>query len=114
MKLIYDGLITKHTMEYCLDCAREYGYVVEVSEFPNNMNELNKGSTYTMTGESCMGQSYSETRNGMGYVWVVKNFYDITSTEGFFFVKHKSDYDKVLQLCKDIVINPNPFKTSSE
>lgn len=111
MKIIYDGLLIEDVLEYCLGCARDYGYAIELKNYPKNMDKLNEGSSYTVRGENCMGQLYTEKRDGLGHAWVSKNHYDDTQTEGFFFVKTKDEYEKVICLCSAIVINKNPFKT---
>lgn len=113
--LIYDGVLTTDIQRWCEDSVREYGYVVEVREFPHHTwYQTLKQRTWYQNCDS-MGGDYVAERKGPLYGVIH------TETErdedhrliggGFIFLKDREDYDKALADLEDLIVNPKPFKT---
>lgn len=112
MPYIYDGILTSDVIDYVLTAAGEYPYAIEVSDLPDYVafDKAFAHRTHTVHGENCMGQAYIQTRKGIGYCYVQKNFG--AEPGGFLFLPDREAYDTFRSTFPERVVNPSPFKTA--
>lgn len=108
MRYLYDGFISERMAENIEDMAKSYGYVVEISQWPQNWYEWQKANLkdYPHVTEDCMGQSYTEQRKHYGFVQE-----DFNQRPMFLFLKSQEEKNYFIRDFPKLVVNESPFKT---
>ncbi len=112
MPYLYDGLLTSDVTGYVQSAAGKYPCVIEVSAMPGHdaLAAAFAHRTYEANGETCMGQAYTQTRQGLGYQYVQKNFG--VEPGGFLFLPDTDAHTLFVATFPELVVNPKPFKTT--
>ncbi len=111
MTYIYDGILTEDVLNYVRQAAGKYPRAIEVSTLPDHtaFDAAYAHRTYQFNGENCMGQAYTNTRQGVAYCYVQKNFG--VEPGGFLFLPDDEACAVFLVKFPDLIVNLQPFKT---
>lgn len=112
MELRYiGGVLPRSVADIILRESETRPFVIEITGFPQGIDEMFADRTYTHTGEDCMGIERTEERPGLNYVWVAKHF-GTEDKSGFLMVPDRDSYARIILERPEIIKHAEPFTTT--